>query len=163
MMLQGLLIGAASIALAAAPAFAADEAAPVATASQSTDAKIAGWLKDAPPANQADDTSGPEGPPPKPDGKIHGEVGAAIGTGGYRSAYGVVHIPIGATGSATIAVATGRGRGFGGPWLGGPDYGVSPLGWSRREGYGASSSCVRVYQQSQQADPAELETSCPSR
>ena len=112
---------AAGVALAGATsALAADESAPVATASRTTDQKISDWLKDAPPLEAADDQSGPEGPAPPPDRRVHGEFGAAIGTGGYRSAYGVVQIPIGKTGSATIAAATGRGGWFaGGPWLGG--------------------------------------------
>jgi hypothetical protein len=120
MRLHPLMIFAAGVALAGGTsALAADESAPVATASRTTDQKIADWLKDAPPVEAADDQSGPEGPPPPPDRRVHGEFGAAIGTGGYRSAYGVVQIPIGKTGSATIAAATGRDR-FAGPWLGGP-------------------------------------------
>lgn len=50
---------------------------------------------------------------------IHGEVGAAIGTGGYRSAYAVTVIPVGQTGELGIAYGESRfsgrkGRGGGG-------------------------------------------------
>ncbi len=50
---------------------------------------------------------------------IHGEVGAAIGTGGYRSAYAVTVIPVGQSGELGIAyeetrLSGRRGRGGGG-------------------------------------------------
>jgi hypothetical protein len=131
MLLQRFAI-AAGFALICGAATAADE--PVATASPSTDAKIAAWIKDAPPADAAQDESGPEeAPPPEPDRRIHGEVGAAIGTGGYRSAYGIFNIPIGKSGEATVAIATGRGRGvFGGSFIAAPGLVARPLGVSRR-------------------------------
>ncbi len=118
--LSFLVLGAPALAAAAddAPgARTADDQA-VATASRSTDQMIQAWLA-APAAQDRQDGIAPDQPPVQLDRKIHGEVGAAIGTGGYRSAYGVVNIPIGKTSSATLAFATGRSRGYGwgGPWL----------------------------------------------
>jgi hypothetical protein len=43
---------------------------------------------------------------------IHGEVGAAIGTGGYRSMYGTAAIPIGENGGAIVSFENSR---FGDP------------------------------------------------
>jgi len=129
-----LAVGAVVLALAAAPALANPaDAGPMATAAHDdTQAKIDSWLAEA-----ADDTGGDDlGGCPAPglsDGKMHGEVGAAIGTGGYRSAYGVVHIPLGKQGDkgeVTLAVSQSRGRGwygreaFGGPYA----YEPSPFG-----------------------------------
>lgn len=37
------------------------------------------------------------------DGKVHGEVGVGIGTGGYRSLYGALGVPLGEDGSAAFA------------------------------------------------------------
>ncbi len=123
-----LLLLAGSLLALGTPALAADAPAgadggPVSTASQGTDAKIAAWLDDGAKAKPASDEPIEDMPPPKPDRKIHGEVGAGIGSGGYRSAYGVVNIPIGKSGSATIAVSTSHGRYpmvAGGPWYAGP-------------------------------------------
>jgi hypothetical protein len=47
---------------------------------------------------------------PPPDRKPHGEVWAAIGTGGYRSVGGVVTQPIGDCGFITIVVSHAQGR-----------------------------------------------------
>jgi hypothetical protein len=134
MRLGRLLLLASGLAmLGGAGALAADESAPMTTASKSTDQKIADWLKDAPPADAADDQPGPDAPPPPRDRRIHGEVGAAIGTGGYRSAYGVVQMPVGKSGSATIAVATGRNSWrAAGPWLAGPFAGARLQGCAAR-------------------------------
>ena len=124
-----LLILAATLAGLAGPALADD--APVSTASQSTDQKIAAWLGDkAPPSSTKTTKDQPEEFLRDPsegqgDRKIHGEVGAAVGSGGYRSAYGVVNIPIGKSSSATVAVSTGRGRY---PWMAGGAWGVEPAG-----------------------------------
>jgi hypothetical protein len=104
-------------------ALADDSGAPVATAPTSTDQKIAQWLKDAPPTEGESDERPVRGrgcQAAAPDRKMHGEVGAAIGSGGYRSAYGVVNMPMGDSSSATVAVATEQGRGWGrGRWGGG--------------------------------------------
>ncbi|WP_420136375.1 hypothetical protein [Sphingomonas sp.] len=43
-----------------------------------------------------------------PDGRIHGEVGVAVGTGGYRSTYGSAVVPLGDTGAAAFSFQTDR-------------------------------------------------------
>jgi hypothetical protein len=133
---------AASLVALSGPALAADAAAdgaPVSTASQTTDQKIAAWLNDSPPVGPtAPDNS--RGEPLRddqganPDRRIHGEVGAGIGTGGYRSAYGVVNIPIGKSGSATVAVSTGHNDY---PWVAG-----GPWGYYGPAGAGVRADCV---------------------
>ncbi len=137
-----LILLAASLAFLSAPALAADagagtDAAPVSTASQTTDQKIAAWLDEKPPApahaaNRSDEPLRDRGQA-QGDGKIHGEFGAGIGTGGYRSLYGTATIPIGKSASVTISAATGRGRYpyvAGSPWFYGP------------AGEGLSADCV---------------------
>ncbi len=42
------------------------------------------------------------------DGRIHGEMGVAIGTGGYRSTYGTAVVPLGDTGVAAFSFETDR-------------------------------------------------------
>ncbi len=128
-----LLLVAASLALLSGPAAAADgaqDSAPVSTASQSTDQKIAAWLgdrSDTKPARTRNPTDEPLRYPDQgaPDRKIHGEVGAGVGSGGYRSAYGVVNIPIGKSSSATVAISTTHGRV---PWVAGAPWAVGPAG-----------------------------------
>jgi hypothetical protein len=126
-----LLAGSLSL-LAGAAAWAGDDSAPISTASQSTDAKIAQWIKDAPPDNDAADGGvQADGPPAKLDRQIHGEMGAAIGSNGYRNAYGVATIPIGSSSSATIGISTSSGRGYfgGGRWSAGSGFaGPGPVG-----------------------------------
>ena len=137
-----LFVLAASLTLLAGPALAGDapsDGGPVSTASQTTDQKIAAWLSDAPPTARTKPPKNPSDEPlaypqdAKPDRQIHGEVGAGIGTGGYRSAYGVVNIPIGKTSSATVAVSTGHNAY---PW------GAGPWGYYGAAGYGARADCV---------------------
>lgn len=107
-----------------APPAPSDEA-PVSTASQTTDAKISAWLDETGKAKGADgeDQPRPDAPKTALDRAIHGEVGAGIGSHGYRSAYGVATIPVGQSSSVTVAVATGHGLGpyvADGPWYAGP-------------------------------------------
>ena len=46
---------------------------------------------------------------PRPrDGRIHGEIGVGIGTGGYRSFSGVAEVPLGDSASALLAFETGQ-------------------------------------------------------
>jgi hypothetical protein len=45
-----------------------------------------------------------------PDGRIHGEVGVAVGTGGYRSTYGSAVVPLGETGTAAFSFQTDRSK-----------------------------------------------------
>jgi hypothetical protein len=93
-------------ALWATAAVAADE--PMSTAgagsappaSTETAAQIEQWIADSPTARPEPDLPLANGPR-----KIHGEVGVSVGTGGYRSGYVITHIPIGETGSATIALS----------------------------------------------------------
>ena len=167
MTFRRLLLVAGSLALLGGScALAADDTAPVSTASQSTDSKIAAWLKDAPAASQDSDSGpGADGGPIKLDRAIHGEFGATVGTGGYRSAYGVVHIPVGATGMATVAVGTGTSRwDGGGPWYDGPGPEIGSR-YAGPWGFGASrvtglDTCQRVYQQSD--GPPSDGTACPA-
>ena len=150
-----LLILAAALAGLAGPALAED--APVSTASQSTDQKIAAWLGDeAPPSPAKTTRDRPEEFLRDPsdgngDRKIHGEVGAAIGSGGYRSAYGVVNIPIGKSSSATIAVSTGRGRY---PYMAGGPWGIEPAG----DGLRADCVCREAPDGSEQCRVARAAT-----
>lgn len=62
------------------------------------------------------------------DRRVHGEVGAMIGTGGARGIYGAVGVPLGETGSATFAYSNTRLPGF---------YGYGPFGG--RRAYAGSS------------------------
>ena len=62
------------------------------------------------------------------DRRMHGEVGAMIGTGSARGVYGIVGVPIGETGSATFAFSDTRLPGF---------YGYSPY---NRRGFTAGAN-----------------------
>ena len=116
------------------------ESGPISTAQQSTDQKIAAWLGDKAPASAPKTTSSRlEDPIRDPgdgqgDRKIHGEIGAGVGSHGYRSAYGVATIPIGKTSSATVAVSAGHGPY---PWVAGSPWLVGPAG----EGVRADCVC----------------------
>ena len=51
--------------------------------------------------------------------QVHGEVGFSIGTGGFRSAYGVASVPLSGDGFATITLETtdfGSRPRYLGPW-----------------------------------------------
>jgi hypothetical protein len=118
-------------AAAGAPAFAADE--PVVTANPdqpSVAAQIDDYLKTSPAIALPRDgaagiTSGGEDEPRK----VHGVVDVAVGSHGYRSAYARSDIPLGKTGTLSIAVGETQGRGvygYGGPYgygYGGHGYG----------------------------------------
>ena len=65
-----------------------------------------------------------------PDRSPHGEMEVAVGTGGYRSASGVVTQPIGDCGQITIGIGTSRGgRGYYGGYGGGYYGGGYGPGW----------------------------------
>ena len=75
------------------------------------------------------------------DHKLHGEVGAEIGTGGSKGGYGVVTAPVGKDcwGQVTVGVSSYSGRGYGGYGYGGYDrrgtgyggtFGYAPRGGS---------------------------------
>ena len=52
----------------------------------------------------------------RPPRQVHGQVGVAVGTGGYRSAYGQSDIPVGRDGNLSVFVQRtqgGRGHGYG--------------------------------------------------
>jgi hypothetical protein len=122
------------VALIAAPAFAAEPDAPVATAQPgspptSTAEQIDAFIKSSPAreARRAEDAVA-DGVVPGEDRKPHGEVGVAVGTGGYRSVYGRTEIPVGKNGRVSLAFEDTKGgyygygrRGYyGGPYVGGP-------------------------------------------
>ncbi len=118
-------------AFAAAGAARAQEA--VATASRTdappaatdTAAQVDSFIHKAPPVNLDDGAPGGVTPQDEPR-KIHGEVGAAVGSGGYRSGYVSAVIPVGKTATVAVAVSDTRfGR------RGGPGWGAGPYG-----GYG---------------------------
>ncbi|HTK34500.1 MAG TPA: hypothetical protein VL358_04330 [Caulobacteraceae bacterium] len=111
---------AAAIALLSfnATAFAQATAdAPVASASDAAlDAQISSYLNAS--AQPLPSTAGPNamGPSdPLPDRKVHGEVGVAVGTGGYREAYASMIAPMGSNGTVAVAVSQVQGRGRWGP------------------------------------------------
>lgn len=122
---QGLGFAAMSLALATAAgpnAFAADPGV-VATAPAGTGAPSSAPAHDA-TADQIDAWVAPESahdsasPPPEADAPaprtIHGEVGAGVGTGGYRNVYGVADIPVGQTGDLIVAASSSSGQVRGG-------------------------------------------------
>jgi len=67
---------------------------------------------------RADDFASPDPCGPSPGGddpadpkaatRAHGEVGAAVGAGGYRSVHAVVCKPLGARGAAVLAIDAAR-------------------------------------------------------
>ena len=82
----------------------AQEAAPVSTAPVSTaseDAAIDAWIKSA--ANDPGPASSLSDAPFAEPRRIHGEIGGAVGSNGYRSAYGSVWVPFGEASSVSVA------------------------------------------------------------
>jgi hypothetical protein len=134
-------------ALSAAGAARADEvvatAGPTGAPPTSTAAQVDAFIHKAPPVNLDDGT--PEGVTPQEEPRrIHGEVGASIGTGGYRSGYAMSTIPVGKTGTLAIAVSETRfGRNGGPGWSGGfAPYGSrQSLGLGLAFGDAAQSPC----------------------
>ena len=136
----------AAPAIVAAPAWAqetdAREAdAPVATASQapppmSTAEQIDAFIKSSPlPDPRRDETL--DGVVASDDRRPHGEVGVAVGTGGYRSVYGRTDIPVGKNGRVSLAFEDTRNGysygGYGRGWYGGPYGGGLGLGGLERQ------------------------------
>ena len=83
---------------APAPTLSASSAAP---APDATGSQIAAWI------NADGDSSGKSVPGvvsamPQRDRAIHGEVGASIGSGGYRSGYAIANMPIGEHSDVTV-------------------------------------------------------------
>ena len=84
---------------APAPASLSSSAAPDTTASQ-----IAAWIGPNGEGNSAG-VPGVVSAMPQRDRAIHGEVGASIGSGGYRSGYAIANMPIGRNSDVTVAIA----------------------------------------------------------
>ena len=104
-----LLSGGTAFAAAADTASqnAAETAGPIANErSDDVSAQISDYLKEAAQADAAEGARTIQ--PPARDRAIHGEAGFAVGSGGYRSAYGVATMPVGQNGSATVGVADTR-------------------------------------------------------
>lgn len=81
-------------------------------ATDDTAAQIRQWIASAPPPSL--DDGAVDGVVENAPRQVHGEVGVAVGTGGYRSAYAISTFPVGRTGALTVAVGeTRNGRGFG--------------------------------------------------
>jgi hypothetical protein len=105
---------AAAAALAfAAPAMADPQAAvdaPMSTSSASPQVaqQIQAFIDSSPAAARPD----PNDELPLPDRKVHGEVSVSVGNHGYRSAYARSDMPVGKTGTLSVAVGESRGRGY---------------------------------------------------
>ena len=118
------LAGGAQAEEAMSTAGAAGAAPPTDTARQIED-----WIANSPAAREQEEGVLTGLVDPR-DRKIHGEVGMAIGTGGYRSAYITSVMPVGENG--TLALSLGQTKNsygygydrFGRPWGGPMDYGV---------------------------------------
>ena len=118
-------------------AVATASATPAPAAELSTAAQIDQFIRSAPPASLEDE--GVDGITPGTGKRqVHGEVGIAVGTGGYRSAYAMSLIPVGETGTLAIAVSESRNARFGGYGYGG--YGGYGAGDRQSIGLSYSSS-----------------------
>lgn len=119
-------------------AVATASATPAPAAELSTAAQIEQFIRSTPTPSLEDE--GVDGITPG-EGKrqVHGEVGIAVGTGGYRSAYAMSLIPIGETGTLAIAVSESRNARFGGYGYGGYD-GYGGYGAGDRQSIGLSYS-----------------------
>lgn len=86
-----------------------------------TAAQIDAWIKTAPRVRLDDGV--PDGVTPGAEPrKVHGEVGVTVGSGGYRSAYAISVIPVGESGTLSLAVSKSHGgRLYGGPYGRGGD------------------------------------------
>jgi len=133
-----------------APAFGA---AP--TAHDATGAQIDAWVA----SDGGAAAFGPDGPAPR---TIHGEIGAGVGTGGYRNVSGVADIPVGQNSDLVVAASSTSGQVRGGRYGG---YGVGgdslALGFYAN-GAGAAAGCSRQpWSQPQiQAYSAAGQTNC---
>lgn len=109
------LIGIAVAALLPASAVAADPPrAPIAGEHRLSDAEVQKVLDAAALRREAQAASVPQPETQKPLARpVEGEVGVAIGTGGYREAFGTAVLPIGQDGVAIISfdnVESNRGH-----------------------------------------------------
>ena len=137
-----LALTGAGMAHAEAPVATADPAQAPPAAASDTAMQIETFIRSAPAPNL--DDGKPNGVTTSADEprKVHGEVGVAVGSGGYRSGYVVSVMPVGKTGTLSLAVSDtqygknggfygGPGYGYGGYGYGGPR-GFSPFGGERR-------------------------------
>ena len=100
--------------LACGPAFASDapQAAvettgPIANErSDDVAAQISDYIRESAQADAAEGANTIA--PPARDRAVHGEAGFSVGTGGYRSAYGVAVMPVGKNGTATVGISDTR-------------------------------------------------------
>ena len=104
-----------------------------------TAAQIDAFIRSAPPAKLDDGT--PDGVVP-PERKVHGSVGVAVGSGGYRSAYATSVMPVGQ--NATLGIAVSETR-FG--KSGGPGWGFGPYGQGTHQSVGLSLALGDAAQQ----------------
>lgn len=109
---------------------AAEPAAPAVTAPPAetldTAEQIKRWLADSPAAGPEEAYG--DGVRLGRDRQIHGEVGVAVGTGGYRSGYITSVMPIGETG--TLALTFGQEKnGYRSYWDAGRPYGAFDYGY----------------------------------
>ena len=106
-------------------------------ATDDTAAQIRQWIAAAPPPSLGD--GGVDGVVENAPRQVHGEVGVAVGSGGYRSAYAISTFPIGRTGALTVAVGeTRNGRGFGYGGYGPGGYGPGGYGRGTQQSLGIS-------------------------
>ena len=93
---------------------------------EDTVAQIQRWLTDSP--MNADDRDGQMLDLRREDRQMHGEVGVAVGTGGYRSAYITSVMPLGDKG--TLALSVGQEKNARGYYRGAYGYPFGePLGY----------------------------------
>lgn len=112
----------------AAPAWAGDATdAPMVTADASATAPVSvadqidAYLRSSPALELP--PAGPDGVVPREEArKVHGVASISVGTGGYRSAYLRSDLPVGKTGTLSIAVQDTRFGRNGGYGYGGYDY-----------------------------------------
>lgn len=106
-MRASMLVAACATCLSTAPAFAQDNAAasPSASERRLTREQVEEVLAKAAATRSAAERQSIEDFDASPlPGPIHGEVGVAIGTGGYREAYGSAITQLGAGGVAAISL-----------------------------------------------------------
>lgn len=116
-----LLLTGAGLAHAETPVTTADPTSAPPVAASDTATQIEDFIRSAPAPQLGDG---------KPVGvtssdevrKVHGEVGVSVGSGGYRSGYVVSVMPVGKTGTLTLAVSDTK-SGKSGGFYGGPGYG----------------------------------------
>jgi hypothetical protein len=91
-----------------------------AAAPMTTEQQIDAWINHAPPVTRMsrDDAESWTDRPvvAENDGRVHGEVGAMIGTGGSRAVFGTATIPLGDKAHATVSITDGHKLPYAGPY-----------------------------------------------